>query len=547
MNYQYLSLPTCTASNAPYDLLVRTNGCGSFEAHCSGLGYSVEWDSHVSSRVVVLEASVAAETRTSTLSNVVRRQPHLAVMATDHEQRQRARTAAASRSQTDAAFNNANYPTTAQQARSSAIRMADAVSKAIEAFAVAERHRNFHFLARNSHHRLAEEDLSVHRAALENVEKSKSTWKVNPDHLIGSVWYTFSQQRWNITHTVPLRYWLNGEVIAPVPNKVPAAIAGIASTFPINHRNVECYVQAALDTVLDAGINVQLCHIEVMDVENTKCWMSLCAWVRKKYEWHDDRDWKQRGGRQLQLENQITWYKLNGKHFNFSALPGELRNLLYAASLGPGTDDPNTQILFVNRQIHNEAAWVWASSTKSLSLSSSFTKFNDGSIQGLPRLLSLERLRLELSAACYFELIGIHPQRGAPFAELEKDSKPIIPLKEIPDLKQLDLWFIDTTHPDAQCPWGALARQQGISAGHSCQKIWIDWFFTFAFEYLIAKKVCITMGGCIPDSVRAKWEPIFNKAQNGNTRDMVARRAAIRQAKPDDLPIKCSCIVPCSS
>ncbi|KAL5465565.1 hypothetical protein PMIN07_004014 [Paraphaeosphaeria minitans] len=398
-----------------------------------------------------------------------------------------------------------SQPTADEQAAASR----DAVSRAIQAFAVAERSRNFHFLARNSHHRVNEEDLSVYRTAPKDIPTSTKRGNVNPGRLFGSLWYTFHQARWGITDNVALRYWFDAH-------------------------------QALLKTVLDARLDIKLHYIEVLDLDDTKCWMPLCDWMRKKYEWHDDRDWKQRGGSKLQLENQITWWSLNGKHFSFLDLPAELRNTIYPMILEPGIGNPEPQVQYVNRQIHNEAMWIRALSTKSLCLSSRFTKLNDGSIQNLPRMLSLKRLRLQLSAACYFELIGLNPQRGAPFAELEQASERIIPLKQLPELEQLDLSFIEITHPDAQCPWG------GISAGHSCQKTWIDWFFTFALEHLFGKHVCVIMSGCVPDSVRAKWEPILKDAQYGHIRDMAASRAAIRRTREIDLRIKCLCTVPCS-
>jgi hypothetical protein len=77
------------------------------------------------------------------------------------------------------------------RAYSSAISTTDAVPKAIEAFAVAERRRNFHFLARYSHHHMGGEDLSVYHAAPGSIEKVKRVWKVKPDTIVGSVWYTF--------------------------------------------------------------------------------------------------------------------------------------------------------------------------------------------------------------------------------------------------------------------------------------------------------------------------------------------------------------------
>ena len=117
----------------------------------------------------------------------------------------------------------------------------DAVCKAIETFAVAERKRNFHFLARNSHHRVNEKDLSVFRVKDESINTSTKVSNVDPGLLFGSVWYMFDQKRWGITDTVPLRYWLNASVI---DEKNPAGMSDTEPAFPIDQKNRECDVQS---------------------------------------------------------------------------------------------------------------------------------------------------------------------------------------------------------------------------------------------------------------------------------------------------------------
>jgi hypothetical protein len=89
--------------------------------------------------------------------------------------------------------------------------------------------------------------------------------------------------------------------------------------------------------------------------------------------------------------------------------------------------------------------------------------------------------------------------------------------------------------------------QCGIFAGHSCQKTWIDWFFIFTLEHFVGWDVRITMSGFIKNLTRAKWEPIIKEARKADIRDMAAEKTAIRLAKRDELPLKCSCTVSCSS
>ncbi|KAL1594396.1 hypothetical protein SLS60_010156 [Paraconiothyrium brasiliense] len=485
---------------------------------------------------------------------------------------------AVSHSQTDVVSYDENGRPAAAQAHPFNVPMSDAISEVVEAFAVTERRRNFHFLARASHHFMNGEDLSVYRADAESIEKVLCMWKVDPSRFAGSTWYTFFQPlSRGLTDTVPLRYKLNGQMIAFVSENAPSLVALASSTSQNSYKLGQCSGEATPVSVLNAGIDIQCENIEVFDVEDAQRWVALCAWMRNKYEWHDDRDWKQQGGRQLQHENQVLWWNKNGKHFKFLDLPRELRDLVYLESLGPiilptikrggrsvtlghgvtygsknrlgakvdpDIDHPNTQLLLLNRQVHDEAvSTVWSASTLRFRSSTSLAIFSAHSQVRTPEL-PLRRVQLELSAADYFELIGIRPRRGAPFAAGAAGMSLSRLKQRLEDLVHLDLRFMSPNHPDARCPWAALARARGISE-HSCQKTWIDWFLTFALKYFIGWKVRVTMSGCIKDSTRAKWEPILKQARDNEVNDMVDEEAAIRLGKHDYEPIDCFCTVPC--
>lgn len=465
----------------------------------------------------------------------------------------------------------------------------DPIADAIESFAVDERRRNFHFLARNSHIYMNGEDLSVFRASPERTDQRIDKSKVDPASLSGCIWYTFFQPLWSLKDTVPIR------CLTP-----PGATGQV--------------------TVND---------MEVLDIDDTKSWMPLCAWMRTQFEWHDECDWKQRGGPQLQLESmfphypskqyctdrylilpdQITWWDNNGKHFDFFKLPLEMRQLLYLEFLGggiilpqvrskvarsrsvtfghgdktvpkdrvgskidPDIVHPDPKILLVCRQTYHEAKdAVWTCATKRFSSTSSFTRLNISQIRlhGHPK--ALNRVQLELPAAHYFELIGIRPRFGAPFAPMFAGDQAVALglLKSFNTVKYLDFRFISPKHERAICPWGSIPRRAASSQEHSCQKVWIDWFFTLAFEHLLgwickshneenkitSVKTIITMSGCIKKSTRDKWETIFSaehklKIHGGPPSFLDQMKDAaveIRKTKQDDLPIKCDCTYPCSA
>lgn len=311
----------------------------------------------------------------------------------------------------------------------------------------------------------------------------------------------------------------------------------------------------------------------------------------------------------LILPDQITWWDNNGKQFDFFKLPLEMRQLLYLEFLGggiilpqvrskgarsrsvtfghgdktvpkdrvgskidPDIVHPDPKILLVCQRTYHEAKdAVWTCATKRFSSTSSFNRLNISQIRlhGHPK--ALNRVQLELPAAHYFELIGIRPRFGAPFAPMFAGDQAVALglLKSFNTVKYLDFRFISPKHERAICPWGSIPRRAASSQEHSCQKVWIDWFFTLAFEHLLGwickshneenkitrVKTIITMSGCIKKSTRDKWETIFPAEQKLKTHggppsflDQLKDAAVeIRKTKQDDLPIKCDCSYPCSA
>lgn len=434
----------------------------------------------------------------------------------------------------------------------------------IKAFAIAERRRNFHFLAWNSHRYMNGEDLIVDRADPERSNAYIKVRKLDSSSLAGSTWYVLIQPK----------------------VKVEEKMLSIR----FDSRN---------GTIDEGSID----GMEAMDAEDTKSWMSLRAWMKKHLECHDECDWTQRGGAQLQLEKQVTWWNNNGKHFRLLDLPPELRKLIYVEILGggiilpqvqgnrvtlgrgftvgtkdrpgskldPDIEHPNIQILRTSRQIYEEATdAVWEGAIQRFNWTSDFSEFNIHHIQhfGHPKVLT--RVQFELPASLYFELIGISTQSDWPFqsSRLGDEAVAIEALKNLQTVRSVDFRFISPYHENAIDPWIEDSVQL-TSVGHSCQKTWIHWFFTLGFEQLrdwtykgydkenkiTIMKTKITMSGCIKTSTREEWEAIF---ANEGTLDRSGRRMSyagnmeiaktyILETNKDSLPIQCCCSIPCYS
>ena len=241
------------------------------------------------------------------------------------------------------------------------------------------------------------------------------------------------------------------------------------------------------------------------------------------------------------------------------------------SKIDPDIVHPDPKILLVCRQAYHEAKdVVWTRATKRFTSTSGLKKSTILHIRRFGHPKALNRIQLELSAAHYFQLIGIRPRLGAPFAPMfgGDHAAAFALLKSLKTVKHLDFRFISPKHERAVCPWGAIPRFI-VSHEHSCQKIWIDWFFTLAFEHLLdwiyetrneddkirRAKTSITMSGCIKKSTHNKWEAIFAaehalKSHGGLPSlldDMKNAAVDIRNNKQDAFPVKCDCSVPCSA
>jgi len=303
--------------------------------------------------------------------------------------------------------------------------------------------------------------------------------------------------------------------------------------------------------------------------------------MKIKFTWDDSFEQKYRD---MQLEEQRTWWDTNGKVFRLMDLPLELRQAIYLEVIGhvvvpklmphrrwhddngvrsnlgnghrytnknrivgrkldPDTEPPNHNLFLVSRQVRDEALeHVWKHTTKR------FQSY--GHIQGglvcppefirVTPFYAMASLQLDCTADAYFNLIRIQPRfcfRDAGGFVLFDD------IRKIPTLKFLDLRFMSPNNPVAVCPWKKLNPKKFL---HSCQKAWIDLFLTFALEHLRQCKGKISLSGCVKDSTRKKWEEIFADEHAGVLHDMEERKKLIRAMGYITAPLRCRCTVPCA-
>ena len=426
----------------------------------------------------------------------------------------------------------------------------DLVIKTIHAFIQGERMRNFSFLGRHSHRYMRQADLlGVSRATSCDIKQFRNRHRKN------SRFAAFSDEN----------FFIFSEPMCDADFNRLVAITTDPGCIPtVDNMTV---------TVPAAGGAVHT--------------SSAAAWIRSTYDNDDDARMKFRA---QQYEEQQLWWKSTGKVFRLLHLPGELRVQIYLQIVGPillpdvensrvvlgrglvlgnahatcqyrdpDIEPPNLTLLRVSKQVHAEALMVAHRDTfKRLRMfSSSVAEIQPGLLypqlirplrSSAPHKDFLRNIQLEMSAACYFASIDVQPEFGTPL-KIRPGNFRLVTLAGFPALRRLDCRFISPKHPDAVCPWATQTGQSQHGA-HSCQKVWIEWFFAMAFQRLKAleqpgRPIAFSLSGCVKTSTREKWHYLLNDRMVDHVpevRDLVARIAE----RARDGPIACACSAPCS-
>jgi hypothetical protein len=412
-----------------------------------------------------------------------------------------------------------------------------------------ERLRSFCFLAQHSHRHMGQEELLVlSQATSDDIQAIRDR-----DHQ--SRLAKFSDSDWFTFHE-PMVYdsWRRTVAITIAQGQV-ATIEDLNITTP----SYKCSIQS----------------------------IAAATWLRQTYNLDDD--WIMKFS-ETQYEEQQLWWNSNGKTFRLFDLPLELREAVYLSVVGPvvvpelyqsrvvlgngfsygdparlgrnrdpDVARPNMTIMRVSKLVRREATLVAYGDTfkrfrvvGTCNHSSPITKplhliatLMTGIKSSTPHAAFLRNVQLEMSAASYFASIGIQPALDSPL-RIAPSSFRLSSLQEFPALRHLDFHFIGPKHADAICPW-ALIAQSNQFGEHSCQKIWIDWFFIFAWAVIKAlPNVKFTLSGCVKASGKTHWERVLNDKRADPTPDIHKAKKQIWQQKKDIASILCKCSSPCS-
>ena len=437
------------------------------------------------------------------------------------------------------------------------------IQHALELFIQEELKRNYQFLAKYNHQYTDQKDLiSISPAKLEdiNITRPRATG-------YNSRWYTFT------------------ELQSPQDLRRTVAV------------NVLPGRQATVD-------NMTVFHFSYM--ESSYCVTPATTWLRDTYHW--DTTYEVSRFPEKQYDEQRRWWDTNGNKFRLLDLPAEMREAIYLHTIGPvvvpdtttetpdiltlgrgiaygdkkrpgsnrdpDIERPNTNILRVNKQVRKEATEVAQRDT-----TKRFTALgvqhlvclnqSSKTITPLSRMWAklpnsstptafLRHLQLEMSAAMYFRFAGIDPREGGALRAIPSSEQEIhiSTLSNFDALQTLDFRFISPKHRHAICPW-ALTHGASSTDKHSCQMIWIHWFFVFAYQALKdinnkrdsikgAKRVSFSLSGCVKNSTRTYWERVLNDRSGDQTAAIKQMEQNIRREVTGDGPIPCKCSTPCA-
>lgn len=442
----------------------------------------------------------------------------------------------------------------------------DSIIRAIHAFIQEERRHSFQFLAKYSHRYMEQQDLvSVSSADAGDINAIRKRVGLLRTTSFDGHWYTFTELRdaRNMRRTVAV------EILPDHP--------------------------ATID-------NMTVFHFSLR--ETSYCVTPATTWLRDAYDW--DTTYEVAKYPEKQYDEQRQWWDNNGMKFRLLALPAEIREMIYLHGMNPVvapdiitnkeaklilglgisygsgsrpgySRDPDIErpimtMLGVSKQVQREATVVaYRDTTKRFSVLGTIWYQNTNKILR-PRISFLQiwpvvhslspheaflrHVQLEMSARGYFLFIGIYPVPRRPLPECRRGRKCSSTLESFTALQTLDFRFISPKHPGALCPW-AVAMGIHNNTTHSCQKVWIDWFFVFAFHTLKAindkrktdpdaKRVTYSLSGCVKNSTKAHWQRVLNDERTDHTSAIGEMEKQIRLTKTEDGPILCNCSTPCA-
>lgn len=424
----------------------------------------------------------------------------------------------------------------------------EGIIRTIHEFIEEERRHNFCFLGQHAHRFMDHRDLLiVSKATGDDIRATlELSGNLHLQEYTKDGWYTFDEpKRNNPSHTVAITL-AHGEDLM---------IENLA--IRISQRNAKPRV------------------------------IPVNTWLRETYNWDDQ--WAMRFPK-MQYEKQQYWWKNNGQNFRIFDLPRELRDAIYIQMIGPvvlpdthhgqvvigkgvsyrsaerlgrnldaDIDGPNMTIMRVCKDFRKEATMVASRDTLKRFRQVAHTRANNqirqpsdaipnilaSVLSNPPHALFLRNIQLEMSAAAYFASINIVPGLNDPFAS-KFGAFQLRHLARFPALRNLDFRFISPKHPGALCPW-AKVYGTSVHGAHACQKIWIDWFFTLAWDTLRTLRapygIRYTLSGCVKTSTRLLWEQFLNYARTDQAVDMQTEEAMIRVTYG---PGECKCTTRCS-
>jgi hypothetical protein len=428
----------------------------------------------------------------------------------------------------------------------------DRIIDVVHQFIQDERVRSFCFLAKHSHRFMDQSELLVvSHAAQDNVQmiKRHNRYSYLPA-LLDLDWYTLEEPKRHdsLSHTVAITS----------SNAADISIENLTITIPR---------QSAQPRTLP-----------------------LIVWLRETYDWDDD--WVMKFSKR-QYEEQRLWWDSTGQSFRLFDLPLELREAVYLQIIGPillpdrykrqlvlgqglsyGTptrlgrncdpdiEPPNMTVMRVSKLIRDEALLVAHRDTfkrfRKVGAARAFDAvrqpaheisaiLNTVSSQ-FPNATFLRNIQLEMSAESYLACIGVQPTLAQPLADGYSTFR-LDSLRAFPALQRLDFRFIGPKHPGAVCPWAAVINT-AKDGDHSCQTMWVHWFFTLAWDVLqtlhTSGRIHITLSGCVKTAVQKFWEHMLNDRKADHTSFIRSKEAEIRATKTYPGPIPCKCSTQCS-